>query len=142
MTTGDPLRDTIAANTTAPELRQLADRLADLRVRLDEISEAEKHARAEYEAVEHDLFDALENAGIRQLRTERGLFTQNDLAWARIVDPEKARLWADNNMPELLTLNQQRLSKIVRDHLKGEGIDAMPDGVDFTTSRKITWRRQ
>lgn len=138
----DPFRKVIADNTTAPELRQLADQLADLRGRLEVILEAEKEARGEMEAVESQLFDALENAGLRQIRTARGLFTQNDLAWAKITDPAAAKAWADQNMPELLTLNLQRLSKLVRDHLKGETSDGMPAGVDFTTSRKITWRRQ
>lgn len=142
MSTGDPFRDAFAENTTAPELRQLADRLADARVRLEEIEDAAKKQRSEYEALESQLFDALENAGIRQVRTDRGLFGLNDLAWASIEDPEKARLWADREMPELLTLNLQRLSKIVRDTLKGEREGPMPDGVGFKTSRKITWRRQ
>ena len=52
-------------------------------------------------------------------------------------------------MPELLTLNNARLSKIVRDALRGDvpiegavpGTGLMP-GVGFTVSRKVTWRRQ
>jgi hypothetical protein len=143
--TGDPLRDTISANTTAPELRQLADLVADYRLKLDELEEQEKAVRGDYEAAESALFDALENAGIRQIRTPRGLFTLNDLAWAKIEDPEKARAWADQNMPDLLTLNIQRLSPVIRHFLKGDadaGIDAIPEGITYTLSRKITWRRQ
>lgn len=139
----DPFREIIADNTTAPELTELAKRLAVLKTRLQMIEDEEKKARGNYEQVEAELFDAMENAGLRQIRTGEGLFSLNDLAWAKIEDPEKAKAWADQNMPELLTLNNQRLSKIVRDILKGEAeTQELPDGVGFTTSRKITWRRR
>jgi hypothetical protein len=122
------------------DLKAIADDLAGARVQLEAAMDAEKEARATYEQFETELFEALENAGIRQFRTERGLFTQNDLAWATVTDEEQARAWAEANMPELLLLNRQRLSTVVRSALK-EG-EALPPGVDFTTSRKITWRRQ
>lgn len=139
----DPLRRAIAAETTAPELKKLADLLADYKVRLEAAEDLVKNIRLDMEATEAQLFDALENAGIRQVRTDRGLFTQNDLAWAAIEDRDKALAWAENVMPELLMLNSQRLSKLIRDFLKGEGdLAEMPDGVGFKTSRKITWRRQ
>lgn len=136
----DPLRRTIADNTTAPELVAMTEKLALLRIRLETAEDEAKRIRGDYEAVEHDLFDALENAGMRQMRTEWGLFTLNDLAWAHVTDPEAARAWADQQLPDLLSLNQARLSKIVRDRLKEGG--ELPPGVDFRTSRKITWRRQ
>lgn len=125
---------------TRGDLKAIADDLAGARVALEAAMDAEKEARATYEQFEAELFEALENAGIRQFRTERGLFTQNDLAWASVTDEEQARAWAEANMPELLLLNRQRLSTVVRSALK-EG-EALPPGVDFTTSRKITWRRQ
>ncbi len=140
--TDDPLRKVIADNTTAPELVEMTDKLADLRIRLEMAEDESKRIRGNLEAVEHDLFDALENAGAKQIRTERGLFSLNDLAWAKVTDPEAAKAWADAEMPELLTLNLQRLSKVVRDTLKGEREGAIPPGVDYTTSRKINWRRQ
>jgi len=144
--TGDAFRDVIAENTTAPELAQLADKLADLRVLLEMAEDEAKKIRGNYEEVEGALFDALENAGIKQIRIPRGLFTMNDLAWASVTDEEAARAWADQQAPELLTLNRQRLSVIVRHALKGEeehGLAAgeLPPGVTFTTSRKINWRR-
>lgn len=122
------------------DLKWLADQLADCRVGLDAASDLEKVARARYEEAEAQLFDALENAGIRQFRTERGLFSMNDLAWAQVEDEQTARSWAEESMPELLLLNRQRLSVVVREALK-EGQD-LPPGVTFTTSRKVTWRRQ
>lgn len=130
---------------TAPTAKgvtaSLAEELAVKRVALDMAKDAEKLAQEEYDKVEADLFDALENAGIRSVRTERGLFSLNDLAWATVTDEAAARAWAEAHMPELLLLNRQRLSVVVRQHLKGEeGVD-MPDGVDFRTQRKITWRR-
>lgn len=132
---------------------KLADQLADARNELDAAEDAAKLARAKYEAIEAAMFDAMENSGLLSIRTERGLFRLNDLAWARIEDPDKARVWAEHEMPELLTLNNSRLSKLVRDALKGDvtvangavdpGTNVMlPDGVTYTTSRKITWRRE
>lgn len=144
--TGDLFRDTIADNTTAPELKQLADKLADARVALEEAEDRAKRMRSAYESLEGQLFDALENAGIRQFRTARGLFSLNDLAWAAVEDEEAARRWADQSAPELLTLNRQRLSVIIRHVLKGEedhglGKGELPPGTSYTTSRKIGWRR-
>lgn len=122
------------------DLKAIADDLAEARVALEAAMDAEKAARSTYEQYEGELFEALENAGIRQFRTERGLFTQNDLAWAAVEDEEKARAWAEAEMPELLLLNRQRLSTVVRSALKES--HPLPPGVNFTTSRKITWRRQ
>lgn len=130
-------------------LRRLADILADARVEYEQAQEIADDRKKAYDAIEAAMFDALEAAGIDSIRTARGLFRLNDLAWARIEDPEAAKAWADEAMPELLTLNNQRLSKIVRDALKGEITiegavpgTGLPPGVGYTTSRKITWRRQ
>lgn len=142
--TGDPLRDTISANTTAPELADLAHLVADYKAKLDLLEDEKKRVQGDYDAAQAALFDALENAGIRQIRTQRGLFSMNDLAWASIEDVEKAKVWADLHHPELITLNLQRLSKYVRDFLKGAddaAITELPEGVTFKTSRKITWKR-
>lgn len=140
--TDDPFRKVIADNTTAPELVALTHKLADLRIWLEMVEDEAKRIRSNTEQVEAELFDAMENAGLKNVRTERGLFMLNDLAWAKITDPEQARLWADQNEPALLTLNLQRLSKIVRDTLRGEREGGIPPGVDYSTSRKINWRRQ
>ena len=130
-------------------IKELADRLADARLRKDEADEVAKVYQGQYDEVEAELFDAMENAGMSSVRTERGLFRLNDLAWASIEDAERAREWAAAFMPELLTLNNQRLSKLVRDTLKGDAVvdgaddgTNLPPGVGFKTSRKVTWRRQ
>lgn len=138
---------------TTKLLSKLADHLADARVALDHAQENEKLAHDKYDAIEQAMFDSMEAAGLTSIRSDRGLFRMNDLAWAKIADPAAARLWAELNEPDLLTLNNARLSKIVRDALKGEatieggepdpmtGV-SLPKGVTYTTSRKITWRRQ
>lgn len=133
--------------TAAGPLRELADAVANDRIQLDKANDIAKEAQALYDVSEVALFDAMENAGLQSVRTERGLFRLNDLAWASVDDEELARRWADEYMPELLTLNRQRLSVIVRKVIKGEE-DApgttpgqTPPGVTFRTSRKITWRR-
>lgn len=133
---------------TAPTLlATLAEHLADARVALDEANDVAKTRQEVYDTLEAQLFDALENAGLQQIRTERGLFRLNDLAWASVTDETAARDWAEHHAPELLLLNRQRLSVVVRKVIKGEepapGMEgaALPPGVDFRTSRKITWRR-
>lgn len=122
-----------------PTLEDMASRVAETRYALEQAMDAEKQARELYELAETGLFDALEAQGLRQIRTPRGLFSMNDLAWASVEDEDKARLWAEAESPELLTLNRQRLSVLVRRALEN-GLE-LPPGVTFTTSRKITWRR-
>jgi hypothetical protein len=130
-----------------PGLKELAHVLADARVALDLANDAAKEAQATFDGIEAKLFDALEGAGLTSIRTERGLFRLNDLAWAAVEDEDKARAWAEENEPALLTLNRQRLSVIVRRVITGDeaapGLEpgVMPPGVNFRTSRKISWRR-
>jgi hypothetical protein len=119
---------------------QMADDLANKRLLLDMAKETAEALQKDYDKAEAALFDALEAAGLRAIRTPRGMFSLNDLAWARIEDPAIAREWAEANLPEAITLNHTRLSVIVRQALKGEA--TMPPGITWTTSRKITWRRQ
>lgn len=125
----------------------LADLVANRRIELEKVNDLQKEAQAAYDEVEARLFDVLEATGLQQIRTERGLFRLNDLAWASVTDEAAARDWAEHNEPALLLLNRQRLSVIVRQVLKGEesapGLEPgqMPPGVDYRTSRKITWRR-
>jgi len=142
--------DIAAGYLPAPDvLKRLADVLADARIEYDKAQEIADDRKKAYDAVEAATFDAMEAAGLTSIRTERGLFRLNDLAWAKTEDPEAAKAWADTYMPELLTLNNARLSKVVRDALRGDvpiegavpGTGLMP-GVGFTVSRKVTWRRQ
>ena len=84
------------------------------------------------------LFDAMERQDLRSITHELGVFGLNDLAWAKIEDRDAAVAWAEANEPELLTLNNQRLSVAVREFIKGERPE-MPPGVGFTASRKIRW---
>lgn len=126
---------------TSTAFADLAEDLANKRIALDAANDIAKERQAEYDKAEATLFDALENAGLQQIRTERGLFRLNDLAWASVIDESAARAWAEENEPALLLLNRQRLSVIVRQALKGEDGVVIPPGVDFKTSRKITWRR-
>lgn len=86
-----------------------------------------------------DLFDAMERVNLRSAKHDTlGTFALNDLAWAKVTDEPTAREWAETAYPELLSVNRQRLSAIVREALR-EG-DPLPPGVGFTTSRKISWR--
>lgn len=125
---------------TGDRIGDHVERYADACIVLDEAMDAEKAARATKERLEDALFDALEAEGVRQVRHHRGLFSMNDLAWAAVEDESKAREWAEAEHPEIITLNRMRLSVMVREAIKA-GTD-MPPGVTFSTSRKVTWRRQ
>jgi hypothetical protein len=107
---------------------------------LEKIRDKEKIQSKETSKVEADLFDAIEDAGLRSVKVDGiGTISLNDLAWASITDRKVAMEWAEQTKPELLTLNHQQLSVLVRDAIKGEG--EMPPGVDFSTSRRISWRK-
>lgn len=121
---------------------------------LDAMIRAFSAARTQYEAADKRskelhrvadelaivLFDAMERLSLRSVRHELGTFSLNDLAWASIKDRDAALAWANAEMPELVTLNNQRLSVYIREWIRGEHPDPIP-GVDFTASRGINWRR-
>lgn len=117
----------------------LVNAYADARAVREEASDTEKRLREIEQKLEVALFDELEKLNLRSVRHERGLFSLNDLAWPKIEDPEKARMWAEENHPELITLNSTRLGPYLREMVK-EGAD-LPPGVDVTFSRKINWRK-
>jgi hypothetical protein len=119
---------------------ELASAYSRERERLN-ILQAEERAQASVVAeLEQALFDAIENAGLRSVKVAGlGTFSLYDLAWAKIADRNVAMKWAEDNCPEVITLNHQQLSVMVRAALKEEG--PMPEGVEFTTSRKISWRK-
>ena len=113
---------------------------ANAKQRLAGIQADEKEQQEVVKKTEAQLFDALEDEGLRSVKADDlGTFGMNDLAWAKIEDRALALAWADENKPEMLTLNHMQLSMVVREALKGEG--EIPPGVDFTTSRKISWRK-
>lgn len=134
---GQPGRQEEGAPASA-HIKDLIEAYAAARSVRTEAANRLKHLQAVEDQAAGALFDALEAQGLRSVRHELGLFSLNDLAWASITDPEKAREWALVAEPELITLNAQRLSKMIRDRL-AEG-EELPPGVDFRTTRKINWR--
>ena len=122
------------------KIENLAVAYAAAKRSLEKIKEQEKIQSKETGRLEADLFDALEDEGLTSVGiAELGKFRLNDLAWAKIEDREKAMAWAEEQKPELLTLNHQQLSVIVRRAIEGEG--EIPPGVTFTASRKIGWTK-
>jgi hypothetical protein len=121
------------------DVEALINAYADARAAREEVSAQEKRLREIEEKAEQALFTELEHLNLRAVRHERGLFTLNDLAWPKIVDPSMARQWAELEHPDLITLNATRLGPFIREALK-EGLD-LPPGVEATFSRKINWRR-
>lgn len=121
------------------DLTALVNAYADARLEHERVKALEKLAAKPREEAERALFDALRAGGFRSVRTERGLFTLNDQAWPRIVDPVAARNWAEIEHPELITLNHTSLGPVVREALK-EGLD-LPPGVDATFTAKVNWRK-
>lgn len=129
-----------ASNREAPpHIRELIEAYALARRVRDEAAARLKHFQEVEDKAAGALFDAIEAQGLRSVKHGAlGTFSLNDLAWAAITDPEKAREWALVANPELITLNASRLAVIVREALR-EG-EPLPPGVDFRTSRKINWR--
>ncbi|HEY6058725.1 MAG TPA: hypothetical protein VIV06_11870 [Candidatus Limnocylindrales bacterium] len=121
----------------------LAAEYAKARTALDQALDALKPVRAAHDEAERALFDAMENQGLASIRTHLGLFRVDDLADAKVEDEGAARAWAEQAMPELLLLNRQRLSALVRRILRGEEDvpKELPPGVTFATRQGITWRR-
>jgi hypothetical protein len=133
----------VDAEAAPANITELAELLAIKRTAREMADEESKRIRKEEEAVERDLFDALERVNLRSVKHKTlGTFSLNDLAWAKIEDRQRAIEWAEHVNPDLLTLNNQSLSKYVRDILRGEveGATEPPPGVSYTVSRKITWR--
>jgi hypothetical protein len=116
-------------------VRDLADEYHMRKIARDAAKQTYERHQAEYDIAEAALFDAIENAGLQSIRTPAGLFSLSDLAWPRIEDRERLMTWAENEAPELLTLNLQRLQTPLREALK-DGSE-LPPGLGFTTSRKI-----
>lgn len=121
------------------DLDVLINAYADARRAREDKEEEAKRLHESEEIVERQLFSVMEAQSLRSVKHERGTFYLNDQAWAKVADEDAARTWAEAEKPELITLNRQRLSVIVRERiLSGE---EMPPGVDFTTTQKIGWRR-
>ncbi len=143
----------IAAATGAPlavaadsPIDALIQDYADARNAREAADEEAKRLRETEQQYEQKLFDALEKQGLRSVKHARGSFSLNDLAWASIADAEKARQWAEASMPELLTLNTQKLSVIVRETIRGERedlaeADLEQHGITYRLTRGIKWRR-
>lgn len=127
------------SNPGLADINVLVMAYADSRVAREAAEEHAKQLRRAEEAIEVQLFDLMEKMNLRSVQHARGRFSLNDLAWPVTEDADAAREWAKIAQPDLLLLNNQRLAVIVREALRGER--DMPPGVDFRTSRKISWRR-
>jgi hypothetical protein len=129
-----------AVPTERVELDALVTAYAVARGIREEASDREKLLRATEATVEVALFDAMERLGLRSVRhRELGLFSLNDMASAVVTDEAALRAWAENEMPEIMLPNRQRLGKVVRDALKAD--EPLPPGTDVSFYRKINWRR-
>lgn len=122
------------------KLEPLIEKYAEAREVREQAAALTKAAAELEDLAEAALFDLMETQGLRSVRHKTlGLFSLNDLAWAKVSDEAVARAWAEATMPEIITLNRQRLSVVVRESLRGER--DMPPGVEFSTTRNISWRR-
>lgn len=122
-------------------LAYLITEYAQARIKYERAKDAAKLEQERMEAAERRLFDAMDAQGLRSVRSEDyGLFLLDDKAWASVTDEAEARKWAQNEHPELITLNRMRLSVLVREALK-EGTP-LPPGVSFSTAAGIGWRER
>lgn len=124
----------------APDsINALIEAYAAARSAKTEAAERQKKLQQVEDHATRDLFDALERVNLRSVKHDTlGTFSLNDLAWPKVVDEELVRAWAQMEMPDVITVNKQRLAVIVREALKGER--DMPPGLEYSTSRKINWR--
>lgn len=127
-------------------LDDLANDYAVKRSLVEMLKDDLKVPQAQQDEAEALLFDAMEQLGLRMFRHETlGSFGLSDLASAKVEDPAAFVAWAKDQMPEILKPEYNRLSKLVRDHLKGDfdfpGATDLPPGVDFVTRRGIRWTR-
>lgn len=128
-----------AAASPGPELNTLIEAYAAARQQREAASARLKQFQEIEDRVTRDLFDAMERINVRSVKHDTlGTFALNDLAWAKIEDADLARVWAETEFPEAITINLQRLAVIVREALRGDR--QMPPGVSYSTSRKISWR--
>jgi len=116
-------------------IRALADTFHVIKAERDTAKLVLDEIEPRYVEAESALFEAIENAGLESVRTTRGLFSLNDLAWPRIEDRDRLLAWAEAEHPDLLTLNLQRLQTPLRAALK-EGQE-LPPGLTYSVTRKI-----
>lgn len=116
-------------------IRALAETFYEVKRERDAAKLALDEIEPRYVEAEAALFGAIEDAGLESVRTSRGLFSLNDLAWPRIEDRDRLIAWAEAEHPDLLTLNLQRLITPTRSAIK-EGQE-LPPGLTYTTTRKI-----
>lgn len=134
----DPgLRDDLlpATEVGTERIRKLADQFYAFKQQRDILKNKLDMLEPLYIEAEAELFEAIENAGLSSVRTPQGLFSLNDLAWPKIEDRDRLLAWAENEHPELLTLNLQRLQTPLREALK-KG-DELPPGLSYSVTRKI-----
>jgi hypothetical protein len=121
-------------------LDDLAAAYAKARADREEASDREKGLRVLEDQAQAELFNAMEARNLKSIRHRTlGTFTLNDLAWPSVVDGDALRAWALEVEPGILVTNSQRLGKVMRDAMKGEG--EMPPGIEAVFTRKIKWTR-
>lgn len=116
-------------------IRGLADTFHEIKAERDAAKLVLDAIEPAYAEAESALFEAIENAGLESVRTQRGLFSLNDLAWPRIEDRDRLMAWAEAEHPDLLTLNLQRLQTPLREALKAG--QELPPGLTYSVTRKI-----
>jgi hypothetical protein len=83
---------------------------------------------------------SLETAGADSVKTSRGITFRRDSTIDAKIQPDGGaallRMWLQNNsMHEMLTVNGNALSKLVRDRIDSD--QELPDGVDAVPRHKL-----
>lgn len=96
--------------------------------------------QAEMTALDGLVIDALDAVGAESVRTSRGVTFIKDMTDDGRIQPDggasKLRAWlVEHNMQEMLTVNGNSLSKLVRDRIDADL--ELPDGVDAVPRMKL-----
>ncbi len=133
------VESTAGGTAASGRIRSLTDELHIARVLRDTAKMEYERLSAEHDEIEAKVFEAIENAGLKSVRTPVGLFTLSDLAWPKIEDRERLVAWAEAENPELISVNLQRLQTPLREAI-AEGRE-LPPGLGYSISRKVRLTR-
>ncbi len=121
-------------------LGQLAETRQEREDKKDSYDRIVACLQAEITVLDELVYEALETAGADSVKTSRGVTFRRDSTIDGKIQPDggaaKLRAWLEaNHMQEMLTVNGNALSKVVRDRIDNE--QELPDGVDAVPRHKL-----
>jgi hypothetical protein len=117
---------------------ELSDKLFELRAQKDELNNQLSDINKEIDQVEYYLIQAMEEDGLDQLRSGKGLISKKVELYPQVEDLDGLVKWAyENGKPEIL---QRRVSKGVFDEIFQQSGE-YPDGVKTYEKKTLNYRK-